>query len=50
MQSKHLSKQDAIILLELISESLACSTEEEVLRLMNRLSELLPLLRSSDEA
>ena len=42
MQSRHLSKQDAIILLELISESLACSTEEEVLRLMNRLSELLP--------
>ena len=42
MQNKHLSKQDAIILLELISESLACSTEEQVLRLMGRLGELLP--------
>lgn len=42
MDIKHLSKQDAIILLELISESLACSTEEQVLRLMGRLGELLP--------
>jgi LuxR family transcriptional regulator, quorum-sensing system regulator CviR len=42
MHMKHLSKQDAIILLELISESLACSTEEQVLRLMGRLSALLP--------
>jgi DNA-binding CsgD family transcriptional regulator len=42
MHIKHLSKQDAVILLELISESLACSTEEQVLRIMGRLCELLP--------
>jgi LuxR family transcriptional regulator, quorum-sensing system regulator CviR len=42
MHINHLSKQDAIILLELISESLACSTEEQVLQLMGRLSVLLP--------
>lgn len=42
MRIEHLSKQDAIILLEMISESLACSTEEQVLRLMGKLSALLP--------
>ncbi len=42
MRIKHLSKQDAIILLEMISESLVCSSEEQVLRLMSKLSALLP--------
>ncbi len=42
MRIKHLSKQDAIILLEMISESLACSSEDQVLRLMSKLGALLP--------
>src|SRR5574341_8666 len=42
MRIEHLSKQDAIILLEMISESLACSSEEQVLHLMSKLSALLP--------
>jgi DNA-binding CsgD family transcriptional regulator len=42
MQLRHLSKRDAILLLELINDSLACTSAEQVTRLMSRLSALLP--------
>lgn len=42
MRIRHLSKRDAILLLELITESLACVSEEQLKRLMSRLSALLP--------
>ena len=41
MQVQHLSKQDAITLLELIHDCLACSGEAEVRTLMGRLNNLL---------
>lgn len=42
MQIKNLSHQDAILLLEIISESLSCSSDEQVTQLMGRLGGLLP--------
>jgi len=42
MRIKHLSNHDAILLLELIHESLACGSEEEVRAVMGKLSALLP--------
>ena len=42
MRIKNISKQDAIILLELINESLACVSEEQVLQVMGKLDALLP--------
>ena len=42
MQIKNLSKQDAITLLEVINQSLSCSTEEQIEQVMGRLGDLLP--------
>ena len=42
MRIKHLSKQDAILLLEIIHESLSCTSEEHLVQLMGRLGDLLP--------
>jgi len=42
MPIKQLSPQDAVVVLEIIHGSLRCSSEEELRRLMGRLSELLP--------
>ncbi len=42
MQIKHLSKQDALILLELIHESLACGSEDEIRNVMSKLNVLIP--------
>ena len=42
MRIHNLSHQDAITLLEIINDSLACASEEEVVRLMARLADLLP--------
>lgn len=42
MRTRHLSGRDAILLLELITESLACVSEEQLKKLMSRLSALLP--------
>jgi Autoinducer binding domain len=42
MRTRHLSKQDALILLEMIHESLACSSEDEIRNVMSKLSDLIP--------
>ena len=42
MRIKHLSKQDAILLIEIIHESLCCTTEEQLVKSMGRLGDLLP--------
>jgi DNA-binding CsgD family transcriptional regulator len=42
MRIEHLSKQDTILLLEIIHESLSCSSEEQIVQLMSRLGDLLP--------
>lgn len=42
MKVKHLSKQDAIILLELIYESLACTSQEQVQCVIGKLQSLVP--------
>jgi hypothetical protein len=39
---KHLSKQDMVLLLEMIHESLACVSEDEIRNVMSRLSGLIP--------
>jgi DNA-binding CsgD family transcriptional regulator len=42
MKIKYLSKQDMIILLEMIHESLACVSEDEIRTVMSRLSAVIP--------
>lgn len=42
MQIKNISKHDAITLLEVINQSLSCSSEEQIVQLMGRLGDLLP--------
>lgn len=42
MKIKHLSKQDMIILLELVHESLSCGSEDEIRNVMSKLSALIP--------
>ncbi|NDY43418.1 hypothetical protein G3N55_11270 [Dissulfurirhabdus thermomarina] len=42
MKIQHLSHRDAVLLLEMIDESLSCTTEEDLRRLVGRLSDLLP--------
>jgi DNA-binding CsgD family transcriptional regulator len=42
MRIRNLSKRDAILLLELISDSRDCASTEDLIRLMSRLSGLLP--------
>jgi len=42
MKIKNLSKHDAITLLEVINQSLSCSSDEQFVHLMGRLGDLLP--------
>lgn len=42
MDIRHLSKLDAVTLLEIIHRSVACSSEQELVAIMARLGELLP--------
>ena len=42
MEIRHLSKEDAVGLLEIIHQSLACSSADQITGLMGRLGELLP--------
>jgi DNA-binding CsgD family transcriptional regulator len=42
MRIRYLSNRDAILLLELINDSLACTSPEQVVKLMGRLGALLP--------